>query len=288
MKWLKQHCRGVCRIGAVLFLCIGSFCGYWWFYRLAPSRRTLDPKWHATHSQREYWSEVQKGIHRGEWSHNDGFTVGMYGDKSCAEWIMTHITPGESMDCFGSPCHSATAMQYITNQDAGEDADSWLAWWKTNKSKSQLEWMADGFRKRGFNVDVPPKVEQVPILLAILGDVHTNVLTAISKEMKYNAFRCLRDSGFDAVAFALSNRTMSAEVQLGLLDYAKDERRWPSACGVGILPFAKTDKGWEGRLIPLLLTPTVRITANALVFGSMLFGVTLLVLSVRQSAKRTL
>jgi hypothetical protein len=72
-RWMKQHGRGLLRVLAVLLIGTGGFCGYWWFYKFAPSCRTLDPKWCAAHSQREYWREVQKGIHRGRWSHDDGF-----------------------------------------------------------------------------------------------------------------------------------------------------------------------------------------------------------------------
>jgi len=146
MRWIRQHWRGICRGIAVLLLLGGAFCGYWWFYKLAPSRRTLSPEWYSSHSQQEYWREVQKGIHRGMWFHDDGFTVGMYGDKSWADWIMKHVTPGQSMGCIaGGPCHSASAMQKITNQDVGENADDWLVWWEKNRSKSQEEWIADGF-----------------------------------------------------------------------------------------------------------------------------------------------
>lgn len=38
------------------------------------------------------------------------WTVGMFGDKSWAQWIMDHVEPGTSMGCLGGrPCHSATA-----------------------------------------------------------------------------------------------------------------------------------------------------------------------------------
>ncbi|MGO9806342.1 MAG: hypothetical protein ACLPKH_06440, partial [Rhodomicrobium sp.] len=59
-----------------------------------------------------------------------------------------HVEPGAFMGCLGGqPCHSATAMQFITNQDAGQNADAWLAWWKKNKSKSI--WADGRFDRRG-------------------------------------------------------------------------------------------------------------------------------------------
>lgn len=282
MKWLKQRWRGLSRVLAVLLIGSGGLCGYWWFYKLAPSRRTLNPEWCAAHSQREYWNEVQKGIHRGMWFHDDGFTVGTYGDKSWAEWIMSHVKPGTTMGCMDSPCHSASSMRYITNQDVGEDADAWLGWWQKNKFKTQEEWIADGFHHCGFEIDVPPTPEQMPALLALLGSSETNALKAIRAEVKYNAFRCLRDSGFDPVAFALSNRIVTAEIKRGLLEYAKEQRLWASVSDVGILPFGQKHDDWKHIALPVVLTPRFRLTANALVFGLPLIGVALLLCSTRK------
>ena len=284
MKRQKQHWRGITRVVAVLLICAGAFCGYWWLYKLAPSRRTLDREWYASHSQREYWIEVQKGIRRGMWFHDDGFTVGMYGDKSWAEWIMAHVKRGTSMGCIGDgPCHSATSMRYITNQDVGEDADAWLDWWEKNKSKSQQEWMRDGFRALGLEIGVPPTAEQTPSLLALMGNSETNQAKAIREEMKYNAFRCLRDSGFNPVAFALSNQMASTEIQSGLLEYAKNERFWPSASRVGILSFPNKDEDRKSMPIPAMLEPRFQIIANALVFGLPLIGTVVMIFSFRRT-----
>ena len=99
--------------------------------------------------------------------------------------------------------------------------------------------------------------------------------------MKYNAFRCLRDSGFEPVAFALSSRTVSAELERGLLEYAKWQRSSPAIDGVGILPFGEKDDAWEGMLLPQMLEPESQVTANALVFGPLILGVALLMWSFR-------
>jgi hypothetical protein len=286
MKPLTPHWRGIFRVCSMLLFCVSLVPGYWWYYKLAPVRRTLDREWRASHSEREYWREVQKGISRGMWFHDDGFAVGMYGDKAWAEWIMAHVKPGESMGCLGGqPCHSATAMRYITNQDAGDDADGWLRWWNENGSKSQEQWLADGFRHRGFDVDVPPKAVQRPMLLALLGSSGTDEPTQIPTETKYNAFRCLRDSGFEPVAFALANRTVSAEIERGLLEYAKWQARSPAIDGVGILPFGERNDTREGDLLPQMLEPKSQVTANALVFGPLIIGVTLLMWSFRKKTQ---
>lgn len=287
---LKQHLRTVCRGIAALLLLVGLFFGYWWFYKLAPSRRTSSPEWRSSHSQREYWREVQKGIHRGMWGHDDGFLVGWYGDKSWAEWTMAHVTRGENMSCMGSPCHSASAMRCITNQDVGDDADAWLDWWAKNKSKSQDEWIADGFRQRGFEIDVPPSPDQMPALLELLGNSNTNesgeIISYRSGEIiehtKYNAFRCLRDSDFDPVGYAISSRPFPADVERGLLEYARLERRWPTDSGVGILSFGKNNDEYQDYVLPLMLIPKFQFAAYSLVFIPLFLGAGFLAWSFRK------
>jgi len=216
------------------------------------------------------------------WLHDDGFTVGRYGDKSWAEWVMARVTPGESMDCFGRLCHSASAMRYITNQDVGEDADAWLEWWVRNRSKSQDEWVEDGFRQRGFKVDVPPSPGQMPTLLELLGSSDKNESSGIPEHMKYNAFRCLRDSGFDPVEYAISNRPLSADVERGLLEYGRLQRIWPVANGVGILSFGRTNDDYEDYAVPRMLTPKFQFAAYCLVFVPFFLGAGLLAWSFRK------
>ena len=285
MEWLKQHRRGMTRALAGSLICVGVFVGYCWFYRLAPARRTLDPQWYASHSLQEYWREVQKRIHRGGWFHDDGFTVGMFGDKSWAEWIMARVKPGTGMDCCGEDlCHSASSMRDITNQDIGDTADAWLDWWAQNKSKTQEQWIAEGFRKRGIEIDVPPRAEHIPGLLAVLGHAETNGTTTAWEGLRYNAFRCLRDSGFDAIGYAISNRTASAEIERGLIEYGRMSRIWPSAAGVGILPFGrKNDEDeWKGMKRPAMLEDGFQIAATGLVFGPLLLGAALLIGTFRK------
>lgn len=278
---LKKHRPAVCRGIATLLLVAGLLIAYWSFYKLAPSRRTFSPQWRSSHSEREYWREVQTAIHRGMWFHDDGLAVALYGDKSWAEWIMAHVTPGEDMSCFGRLSHSATAMQYITNQDVGENAGAWLDWWVKNKLKSQDQWIADGFRKRRLEIDVPPSAEQTPNLLQLLGNSDTDESAEI-RALKYNAFRCLRDTDFDPVQHAISHRPFEGDVERGLLEYARLQRRWPAANGVGILPFAeKTDGEWEAYDVSAMLTPKFQFAAYSLVFTSLLLAAALLAWSFR-------
>lgn len=283
MERQKQRWTALVRLFAGFLVLAGLYAAYWWFYKLGPGRHTADPRWVASHSQREYWREVQRGIDRGMWFHDDGFTVGMYGDKSWAEWIMSHVKPGTNMGCLGGNlCHSATAMQYITNQDVGEEADAWIGWWEKNKDRSQEEWIAEGFAQRGFKIDAPPTPEQIPTVLALLGRTETDGSIALPKGIAYNAFRCLRDSDFNPVAFALSNRDASADIERGLAEYAKYERRFPEAIGLGILPFGMKDEDGKGDFLPLMLKPHFQIAAYTLVFAPLALGTALMVWSFRR------
>ena len=285
-KWFKRHWRRFARITGSLLVLVGLFFAYGWFYKLAPWRRSLDPDWQATHSQQEYWREVQTAIHRGMWGHDDGFTVGLYGDKLWAEWIMTHVRPGTTMSCLGADLfHSATAMRRITNQNAGGDADAWLDWWKKNSSKSQVQWIVDGFQQQGLAVSTPLKPDQIPALLTLLGTAENDDSNTAFNHLKYNAFRCLRDSGFEPVEFALANRTTTAEVERGLLEYVKREHRFPAAIGLGILPIGTQVKGEANDYdLPQFLTPKFQATAYALIFGPLSIGMALILWSFPRRA----
>ena len=142
-----------CIVGILLVL-FGAWAAYWWFYKLAPMRHTANPRWRATHSRQAFWEEVQRSIHcAGRWFHDDGFTVGLYGDKSWAKRIMDQLKPDSKLGCASG--HKEVALSYITNQDFGEDAKGWITWWKANKEKSQLEWIQDGFARYGITVGIP-------------------------------------------------------------------------------------------------------------------------------------
>lgn len=251
----KPLFRIVAGAAGVLLLAAGLWTAWWWFYTMAPVRRTLDQRWIDSHSQQEYWQEVQSGIRRGTWTHDDGFTVGWYGDKSWAEWIMARVKPGDSMYCLGAVLfHSQSSMQHITNQDAGRDADGWLVWWAKNKDRSQREWMIDGFALHGVKVDFPPTPQQTETLLGLLGSAGDDEKSATPDYVQYNAFRWLRDSGFEPVPYLLSLDAVSEEASAGIRKYAQWEERFPRACNVGILKFdspgtgkvasTKSTRGW--------------------------------------------
>jgi hypothetical protein len=295
MKWIKKHWRGLARGITIPLFAVGVFCGYWWFYKLAPIRSTLEPEWRFSHTPRAYWHEVQKGIHNGFWSHDDGFTVGKYGDMSWAELIMARVKPGTNMGCMGAgPTHSESSMRYITNQPLGERADDWIAWWQENGSKTQMTWIQEGFQKQGFEVNIPPTLDQIPVLLNVLGTIEPSKQSTLPKAIRYNAFRCLRDRGFEPVTYAIENKIGSEDVKNGLIEYARMERLWPAKDGVGILPFGTENKevSWEGYPRPVILTTKFQVKAYMIIFGLPLLGLIILIGSFRHgnynnASKRT-
>ncbi|MGH8247490.1 MAG: hypothetical protein ACREUU_13785 [Gammaproteobacteria bacterium] len=257
---------------------IGAVIAYWWHYTLAPVRRTLDGEWVASHSQQDYWHEVQKGIRRGTWNHDDGFTVGFYGDESWARWIMARVKPGDRMGCLGTRLHhSATSMRYITNQDAGEDADGWLTWWKLNQSTDQRQWIADGFAQRGIALEFPPTAQQTEALLKLLG----SSAEAAPEHVKYNAFRWLRESGFEPVDYMLSDKHSAVRHETGLREYAHYEERFPRATKLGILPLGRP--GEEGDYsTPAMLAPHFQTAVHAAIWIPFVIGLCLMAWSLRR------
>ncbi len=283
--FIRRHWRSLFRLSGTILVLAGLFVAYWWFYKLAPCRRAWDPRWCSAHSESQYWQEVQSAIHRGIWSHDEGFTVGYYGDKAWAEWIVARLKPGTRMGCFGRLCHSGSAMQLITNQDLSDTADPWLDWWKKNEFKSQEEWIADGFSLHGLHIDSPPTAKQTEALLAILGNSEGKQETTIPGCLQYNAFRWLRDSGFEPIEFAISNHPLPAEVARGLAKYGKFQRHWPSASKVGILYFGKTPDESENDLMPLFMAPEFQAAAYALIFLPLAIGIGIIILSLRKAAR---
>jgi len=106
-------------------------------------------------------------------------------------------------------------------------------------------------------------------------------------ELKYNAFRVLRDSGFEPVAFCLSNRVASAVVERGLLEYEKYQHRWPLAIGVGILPVGRKHEDWLDHGLPLIMKLGFRLTALALIWLPIVVGVSLIRCSFRYRKTRS-
>ncbi len=282
---MRQVWRAVVRILAVLLILPSAGLAYYWFYTMAPIRHKLDPDWYRRHSAQEYWDEVKTGIRRSGWGHDD--PVGAFADAEFMAWAMSQIGSGDDISSC-SAGHRDSDFREITNQDPGESAAEWLAWWKGNASKSQEEWIRDGFTPYGVTVRIPPSEADAMPLLTLLGNVSTDGPNRIPYFVKYNAFRWLRDSDFNPVAFAISHVTDStpAEIKTGLLEYLRQERTFPTRDHVGELRFAENEDPYADRFLPAMLQPRFKAGVYGIVFGLPCLSAALIALTLRKPRHR--
>ncbi len=254
MSWLRQRRKIILTTAGILFLVFGGgLFSFWHLWMLAQSRR-IDPQWVYSHSREEFWRVAQEDIPRYGWMHDDGFTVGNWGDENWANWIIDQAEEGKNIaGCMNG--HLDSALKHITCQSphSGHDDSTsryWIEWRKTNKDKSQIEWIRDGLAKYGVTVHIPPSKDDFGPLLLLLGDETKKTNADGSEEdvmpnfVKYNAFRWLRDSDFEPVAFALTlDANAKKEIyKPGLIEYAKRYERAPRRDNLGILPFKPIEK----------------------------------------------
>ena len=178
---MKISARSLKLAGSIL-LTISCVLAFLWHYWLLPLRRVNDPTWLAQHTPRARWIEIQKQIHRTGLDHDSSIAIGRYGDKRWMEWAVKTIKPDlEPGSCGEGQMHLPDAPFYITNQRLADGAN-WFAWWATNKHKSQVEWIRDGFRQQGIELQQPLTTNNAVSLLK---------LVAASKQgyLQYNANR---------------------------------------------------------------------------------------------------
>ena len=204
----------------------------WWFF-LVPLLEVNSYNWNKDRSPHGFWRLKQRFLNLGCWTHDDGLVVGKLCGKEWVEPIVEMIARGEGMSCQGG--HRDTAIEYITNHSPPEPADpttEWPKWWAANKHKTQEDWIQDGFRAAGLQISKPASTEDMPKLLRIIGErappsndwEKSHPVARHPDYLRYNAFRWLRDSGFDPVKFLLKSApvTPDAAIEAGLSEYAED------------------------------------------------------------------
>ncbi|MGN6555286.1 MAG: hypothetical protein ACTHLW_16385, partial [Verrucomicrobiota bacterium] len=109
----------------------------------------------------------------------------------------------------------------------------------------------------------------------LLGSAGTNASEKIPPFIRYNAFRWLRDSGFDAIPFALSNVTLQTPeiIRNGLITYAKYERVFSKKDGIGLLEFAPPQSQGGNVDRPKVFSREVQIPVYLLMIFPFLIGV---------------
>lgn len=163
------------------------------------------------------WDSTQKSIQRTGWHHDDFVIVGSYGDKHWAEKIISTLSgKDEILACREG--HRTIALAIITNQELGDNVDKWRDWWSANKDKKQEEWIKDGFEKKvGLVLSDTLQKSDIDALLIIIGD------SEIPYSLRWNAFRWLRDSGFETDSYNYADFPSNDEnkVLSGLKEYCK-------------------------------------------------------------------
>jgi hypothetical protein len=243
------------------------------FWLLPYMVRPYDNHWLVRRSELGRWEFTQNYIRRFGWRHDDSGPVGAHGGKEWAAWIMDRVRDGpDPRGCESG--HKTTALKSITNHSPVDDTrrfvpweeerPGWLAWWRQNRHKSQDEWIVDGFRSVGVMIHNPPAKEDWPALLTILGrgygkggEPPPDGIQKPPRHLSFNAFRCLRDSGFDPVAHALESE-ITPEIKAGLLAYQQRDRSSGTRIGRPDGLFGARDSEYIALLVPDVITPPFR------------------------------
>lgn len=233
----KRRLLHVLGLAGIVVACVGAAV---WFFWLVPSRARGNAEWHEKFSKLYWWTAIQHSIRRYGWRHDDSFVVGHYGDKEWAVWIMDRALAGENIALCCDTGHKDEAMKIITCHtpaDADRSSAGWNAWWQTHKDMSQVEWIQSGLLEQGVSVKLPAAGRDVEALLGLLARPGSDPSGPLPNHVRYNAFRCLRDSGFEAMPYALSmvNAQTSKQIKTGLEIYAKMDAIFPRSDGLGIL-----------------------------------------------------
>lgn len=234
--------------GGVALVAAGLLAAYWGFYKIAPLRHLSDPKWLAAHSESARWAEEQADYRRLGSSPDlciRGDQIGFYGGKDWFLWLEERIrNPGSFRHC--------GCTEYALALMANRHVSHWKEWSDANRERSQEEWIRDGFLEYGVTVNLPPALDDPLPLIRLLGRKSWNFLWsgpqgskapgAVPSYIHYNAYRWLRDSGFDPGKFASTNPALVAEPEVmgGLLRFSQWRVTYPGHDGMGVLAFGKS------------------------------------------------
>lgn len=275
-----QRKRLLLRASAIALIGIGVTVAAGWFLWLIPKINRQDPLWEERFSAKSKWEQVQKAIRRYGWNHDDFFNVGRYGDKSWAQWIIAKAVAGEEIATCGSVGHKDEALKFITCQDPAPEMNynteaQWISWWNTHKDKSQIQWIQSGLSNFGAKLNLSSTSLDAEPLLRLLGNKSTNLTQKIPAYVKYNAFRWLRDSDFDIIAYAISNITAetSETVRIGAVEYGKLEKLFPKRDQIGVLPLKPAASDEEAGYTIAFYEPKVQISGYAAMLLPIIFGI---------------
>jgi len=291
----KRILKWILFILGVALIIAGFTACYYWFYKLAPTRHLASAVWQTNHSRIERWEEEQKDYHRFGSSPDLFFRsdkIGFYGNKDWAIWLLDNIINTKGFRVCGCT-HSV--FELMTNQSPVDSGESWKEWLDKHKDETQEQWLQQGFEKYGVTVHLPPTAEDHEPLLMLLGnqekdenDEYDDCI--IPEAVKYNAFRWLRDSGFDWEKFIKERKDWQASKQLadGVCSYIHIKANFPISDGLGILAFGKmpdpSDALEYDRMIPIL-SWRYKAIAYAIILTCFVLGAALVAISRRKKLK---
>lgn len=269
---------------------------YWWLYKLGPMRRLVDPDWLESHSEAARWAEEQEDYQRLGTSPDlffRGDRIGYYGDRKWCLWLVERIVADDEFRHCGC---TDTALALMTNQRVS----SWGDWLTTNGDRSQEEWIRDGFLEYGVTVHLPPTPDDAGTLLTLLGQQSENERCeghadesdsdTVPGHIQYNAFRWLRDSGFQPRRFAALNGDLSLESTKarGILRYSEWHIGYPENDGLGVLAFGRhSETGTDGSdsdFRPRIAKPWLRRGVNGFIGVTTVAGCLLILFVVMGKA----
>ena len=286
MNTLKRNWWFVARTTGFLFVATTIVGAYFWFYKIAPMRHLASRQWLEIHSEQARWIEEQKDYKRMGSSPDlefRGDRIGFYGDKSWFMWLEGKASTDKNFRVCGC---TETALALMSNQDT----NSWEDWLKTNRNKTQEEWIQDGFSQYGVIVHPPPDQRDVEPLLKLIGRKRwnflmggpqgTNAPEAIPDYVQYNAFRWLRDSGFKPGQFTFSNATEVAtqNLTLALVKYSQMEGSFPANNNLGVLAFGKQSDGEFPFGVPWIATNKIAVIVYSAMILLLLSGFSMMLL----------
>lgn len=294
----------VAGVGLILAACLGFL---FWRYVAMPAIRSTAPEFSPRSSMLGIWEGLERGARWSIQGHDTAFHIGMFGDPSWAATLAAKVSSGEGIGCLGGG-HLDAGLSLLTNHSPPPKSDNptiarfWGDWWEAHRHLSQEEWLRLGFEKAGIQLHQPPSEEDWPTLLALLGQVQQpgesdyayeeegSQVEVAPEHLRYNAYRWLRDSGFEPVRFAISQSGQaSTETKNGLLEYQRRERKFRTAMP-GRLAFAPDDDwGWgvSEHFKPAGLQPKAQIIAHLVLGLVFALGIALLWAVKRLRARLT-
>lgn len=290
----RNRVGGWVAIASGIFLCLASTASacLTWFVLIPFLRGSGPPEFSPHLSHLGLWEQSQIPLKLGIWAHDHGFIVGDYGGGEWVEGLVASMVSGEGIGCAGG--HREEALERITNHSPPEGAGLgafWSGWWSDARGQTQAEWIRRGFEKDGIRIALPPEKDDWPALLRVLGDRVDGSATESGsssdnedsfrhpRRARYNAYRWLRDSGFDPLIHVLEREGRpEASERVGLLAYREFENDFRTGVP-GRLDFAPSDdrgKGMPASLRPAILHPKARAILALVILGAFFAGAGLL------------